>query len=593
MDIIGIDLGTTNSEVAVVIDDKVEIVKEEGIALVPSFVGVNDNGKVIVGTEARNRYILHPEQTIKSIKRKMGTNEEFAVGDKNYLPQEISAIILRKLKSMAEKRLGREVTKAVITVPAQFSDVQRQATKEAGELAGLEVVRIINEPTAACLAYENSSSKENRKVMAFDFGGGTFDVSIVTMEDDVVEVLSSRGNNLLGGDDIDNLISDWVIENSGVKEKAEFNDLSLYRLNRSSETAKISLSDYPYSKIIESNIKIKKGSPLSLNLELDRTDFEVMMNPIINKLKTAVHQALGDCQLKPGNIDDILLVGGSTRIPVISNMLENDLGTRPRQDIDPDLAVVYGAGIMAARLMGLENQKVLVDITPYTFGTSCLGYVNNEYCPFHYAPILKAGTPLPATKAESFYTSRDNQTKIILEVFQGEDVDARKNIFVGEFEVEGLSEVPQGNELIVNIRLDLDGILRVTATEKSTNLTKEVSIKDVLSHLSKEKLERSKKEIARLFGNIEDNINNADAIKEIEKGNEDTDGENIDNIMTGFLQKAQERVEKNSALMDDVDKEDSLKLLNDLKAAMQSNDRENFDKHMTELDDILFYLEKE
>ncbi|MCK4983315.1 MAG: Hsp70 family protein, partial [Victivallaceae bacterium] len=426
--VIGIDLGTTNSEVAVCINGKIEIIGENDNPMLPSVVGISPDGKLIIGSEARNQYALYPEKTLKSIKRKMGSDEKVSLGEKEYLPQEISAMILRKLKENAEKRLKQKVSKAVITVPALFNDAQRQATRDAGKIAGLEVLRIINEPTAACLAYENKDVDKAKYVLAFDLGGGTFDVSLVKVEDDVTEVIVSHGDNHLGGDDFDQVISEWLQQAIYDEQKSpnKLSKLAEYRLDKAAEAAKMQLSESAYANIIENNLTSESTKSLSLEKELSVSKFNELIQPFVSKTVLAVRQCLADAKMKPAEIDEIILVGGSTRSSIIKDTIEKEFGVRPRNDINPDLAVVYGAAIMAARLMGEEDHRILVDITPYTFGVSCMGELNGETSPFRFAPIIKAGSPLPINKEEIFYTMYDNQETVEVRVFQGENEDARK-----------------------------------------------------------------------------------------------------------------------------------------------------------------------
>ena len=364
--IIGIDLGTTNSEVAVYHEGKVRIVSENGQAMVPSAVSLSPDGQLLVGEEARNSFALYPERTVKSIKRKMGSTDTVKLGEKEFTPQQISAIILRELKARSERFIGSSVSKAVITVPAYFSDAQRQATRDAGTIAGLEVVRILNEPTAACLAYDNSVDDGVKTMMAFDLGGGTFDVSIVHIEGDLVEVISSHGDNHLGGDDFDELIFDRVLKEVYEKQKDadSLNAISVNRLKRAAEAAKIHLTNEYYSRIIEDNLETVNGAKEHLEMELSRDEFESMIESLLSKTLTSVHQAMADASKKPKDIDGIILVGGSSRMPIVSEYLERELGKVPRQDVHPDLAVTYGAGVMAARMMGMSDQRILVDITP-------------------------------------------------------------------------------------------------------------------------------------------------------------------------------------------------------------------------------------
>ena len=577
--IIGIDLGTTNSEVAVSIDNRIEIVEEDGSALLPSVVGLDDDGKLLVGAQAKNQYVLHPERTIKSIKRKMGTDEKIKLGDNEYLPQEISAMILTELKKRAERKLGKPVRKAVITVPAQFSDAQRQATRDAGEIAGLEVVRIINEPTAACLAFQSLDDTKTKNIVAFDLGGGTFDVSVVKSESDVVEVISSHGDNQLGGDDIDVIILDFLIKKINEKEKGieNFSDITNHRLEQIAESAKMHLSDNPYAKIAEDNLDVGIENPIFLKTELERLVFNKMIQDILDKTIDAVHKSLNDAKLKPDDIDEIILVGGSTRSPVISEMLEKEFGKKPRKNVHPDLAVAYGAGVLAARLSGKKDHSVLIDITPHTFGISCIGNLKDGTLNMEFfAPIIEAGMPLPIQKNKAFCTSYDNQEIVEIKIFQGENEIATKNILVGNFQIKGLSKVAQGNELDVKMALDIDGILKVTAVERATGLAKDILIEDALAKISDEKMKEAKEKLKNLIGDTQ----------------EIDDAQFVEGGLRNKFDELIKRVENVKEKMDDTDKDDANILIGKIEFALIENKRDNAEKTISELEDLLFYIEE-
>ena len=470
--IIGIDLGTTNSEVAVVENGRATVIDiTPDHPILPSFVGLADDGSILVGEPAKNQYVLYPERTIKSIKRRMGSADRVELGDAAYSPQEISAIILRRLKAVAEAHLGETIHKAVITVPAYFSDAQRQATREAGEIAGLEVMRIINEPTAAALSYE-ANHQGHKKVLVYDLGGGTFDVSVVSIEDNVVEVLASHGNNHLGGDDFDAKIVEHIVEHLK-KQGADPSGSrrAMARITRAAETAKIALSDQPFTRIEEEYLLDKAGAPVNLSLELARADYEAMIAGYIDETLEAVHIALKGANLTVSAIDEVLLVGGATRTPVITERLEGELGLTVRAEVNPDLCVATGAAIQAGMLAGEAVSAVLVDITPYTFGTSALSERDGIPYPFTYVPLIHKNTPIPVTKSEVFFTVHDHQESVIVHVYQGEDPDALNNIEIGQFTVEHLSKAPAGNPIVLQFSLDLNGIMNVTAREKNTGLT--------------------------------------------------------------------------------------------------------------------------
>ena len=351
--IIGIDLGTTNSEVAIIRDGQVVVIEENHQKMFPSVVGIGDTGDVLVGEAAKNQYVLYPERTVKSIKRQMGEDVEIGMADHSFTPQEISALILKHLKAAAENYLGQKVDKAVITVPAYFSDAQRQATREAGEIAGLEVLRMINEPTAAALVYE-VNQHAHKKILVYDLGGGTFDVSVVGIEENVVEVLASHGNNHLGGDDFDQKIVDYIIEELENQHEVDVSasPQALARVTRAAESAKKQLSDEPFVRIEEEYLLEKDGTPIHLSMELARSDYEQMITEDIDETLDAVHLALQGANLTVSDIDEILLVGGSTRTPLINRLLTELFSLQPHKGIDPDLCVAAGAAIQAAIIAG-------------------------------------------------------------------------------------------------------------------------------------------------------------------------------------------------------------------------------------------------
>ncbi len=501
--IVGIDLGTTNSEVAIVREGRVEVipVASAGVRILPSVVGLADDGSLLVGEAARNQYALHPERSVRSIKRRMGEYTAVQMAGNDYSPQEISAMILRRLRDIAELHIGEPIGKAVITVPAYFSDAQRQATREAGEIAGLEVVRIINEPTAAALAYERDHSRA-RKALVYDLGGGTFDVSVVNLESDVVEVLASHGNNHLGGDDFDQKLISFAIDHLQAQHGVDIrpNAQAMARLQHAAEAAKITLSDEPYASLAEEYLLEKDGVPIHLSLEISRNHYEEMIEPYVAETIEAVHVALSGAGLTVADVDEILLVGGATRTPLVQRRLESDLGMQPRVEVDPDLCVAMGAAIQAAVIAGAQVQAVLVDVTPYTFGTSALAFVNGEMYPYCYVPLIRKNTPIPVSKSEGFCTVFDGQSKVEINVYQGEDPDALNNIEIGRFTIEGLRDAPAGNPLITTFSLDVNGILQVTAREKNTGLAHSITIDNAISRFTGDKLAEARQRIDGLFG---------------------------------------------------------------------------------------------
>jgi molecular chaperone DnaK len=580
--IIGIDLGTTNSEVAVVENGRPRIIAVDGSKLLPSVVGLADDGTLLVGQAARNQYTLYPERTIRSVKRRMGEDCHLELGDQSYRPQEISAMILKRLKRAAEDDLGQPVGKAVITVPAYFSDAQRQATRDAGELAGLEVVRIINEPTAAALAYE-ADHQGARTILVYDLGGGTFDVSVVRMRGDVTEVLASHGNNQLGGDDFDARLIDHVLAQLKDAHGADASGdrAAMARIQRACETAKIQLSDAPYARIDEEYLIEHDGHPINLSLEIDRTTYEEMIEGYIGETLEAVHIALKGAELAVADLDEVLLVGGATRTPVIQQRLEQILGMQPRAEIDPDLCVAAGAAIQAAVVAGAQVAAVLVDITPYTFGTSALAELNGEIYPYKFVPLIRKNTPLPATKSEAFQTMYDGQEQVDVHVYQGEDPDALNNIEIGEFRVEGLGDVPAGNVIVLTFALDLNGILKVTAREKRTGLEKQITIDNATARYESGELDAARERLSALI--------DGEAVPVDDTGSRGTAADERREHT-----QAQALIEKAERLMADAnaeDREDLVNLSEAVKDALAGNDTAVLEQAIAELTDLIYYLD--
>jgi len=573
--IIGIDLGTTNSEVGLIKDGKVEVLEiQKGTQQLPSYVGFDEQGDLLVGEAARNQYLIYPERTIKSVKRHMGEDTQLLLAEKQYTPQELSAMILRHLKQVAEKETGQAISRAVITVPAFFSDAQRQATRDAGEIAGITVERIINEPTAAALAYEVDNSQA-RTILVYDLGGGTFDVSVVKMERDVVEVLSSHGDNQLGGDDFDQKIIAHILQ---YLEKEYGTDAStdarvMSRITRAAEDAKIALSTQPYYTIEEEHLLEHQGSSVHLSLELAREEYEQMIAPFIDQTMQAVHTALDGAGLRVADIDEILLVGGSTKTPLVRDRLEQDLNLQVRLDVDPDLCVASGAAIQAGMIGGEEVSAVLVDVTPYTFGTSALGELNGNFYPECYVPIIKKNTPIPVTRSESFFATHDGQNKVKVNVFQGENEDALQNKAMGSFMIEGLKNVKEGDAIIATFSLDINGILHVTGMEKKTGKKESLRIDNAISRFQEEALEQAKQHIDTLFS--EDDSS---------ESSNDQDTVAPDPALIGKARNLRDSLEGD-------DKEDISEVIEDLEQAISAGDASKIQQATEELSDLIYYLE--
>jgi molecular chaperone DnaK len=575
-EILGIDLGTTNSEIAIYRDGRPEVLRDDqGRIILPSVVGLTETGELLVGEEARNQFLLYPERTVRSIKRRMGSDAKVQLGEREYKPQEISAIILSRLKEIAQARLGRPIRKAVITVPAYFSDTQRQATREAGEIAGLEVARIINEPTAAALVYE-AAQHQGKRILVYDLGGGTFDVSVVRIEQGVVEVISSHGNNHLGGDDFDHKIVEHVLEHLKLKHGVDVADRpqAMARILRSAEDAKKQLSDHPYARIAEEYLAEHSGQPVNLDLELSREEYEDMIAPFIEETLGAIHIALESAGLTSSQVDEILLVGGATRTPLIRRRLVEAFGTQPRGEVDPDLCVAMGAAIQGAAMTGTEVSAVLVDVTPYTFGTSALGELNGELYPYRYVPIIPKNTPIPARMSEAFFTILDEQTDVDVRIYQGENSDALENIKIGEFRVSGLSKEPAGNPVILDLALDRNGILQVSAREKKTGLERRITIDNATSRYDREQLDEARHRIGELFGDQEQAASVGS-------------GAATDSAVDALLARASAKLEQTG----EEDRTEIIDLIESIRDARRSGDSSALEDARNQLEDLLFYLE--
>ena len=485
---IGIDLGTTNSVVAVMEGGKPTVIANaEGMRTTPSIVGFSKTGERLVGQLAKRQAILNPDKTIASIKRHMGEDYKKNIDGKDYTPQEISAMILRKLADDASSYLGEKVTSAVITVPAYFNDAQRQATKDAGKIAGLDVLRIVNEPTAAALAYGLEKDK-SEKVLVFDLGGGTFDVSILEIGDGVHEVLSTSGDTHLGGDDFDEKVMNWICDEF---KKTEGIDLrgdkqAMQRIKEAAEKAKCELSS-----VVETNINLPfitadANGPKHLDLSLTRAKFEDLCHDLLERCKKPVEQAIQDAGISKGDINEVVLVGGSSRIPAVQQLVKDYTGKEPNQSVNPDEVVAVGAAIQAGVLAGEVNDIVLLDVTPLTLGIETLGGV--------MTPLVPRNTTIPVSKSQVFSTAENNQTAVDIQVLQGERPMARDNKSLGMFRLEGIAPAMRGvPQIEVTFDIDANGIVNVSAKDKATNKEQKITITNS-SNLSEEDIDKMVKE---------------------------------------------------------------------------------------------------
>ncbi len=556
--IIGIDLGTSNSAASVVISGKPTMIPSaEGVSIggksFPSYVAFTKEGDLLVGEPARRQALLNPEGTIYAAKRKMGTDFKFKAYGKEYTPQQISSFILQKIKRDAEAFLGEPVTDAVITVPAYFDDNQRQATKDAGTIAGLNVKRIINEPTAASLAYGLDKTGQSMKILVFDFGGGTLDVTIMDFGDGVFEVDSTSGDTKLGGTDMDEIIINFLVNDFKAKEKVDLSkDPKAYiRLKDAAEKAKIELSTTLETEINLPYITISNNEPKNLVVKLTRSKLEELIAPIVARSKHPLETAMKEASLTKDKIDKIILVGGPTRIPYVRKYVEDFFNKKAEGGVDPMECVSIGAAIQGAVLTGDIKDIVLLDVTPLTLGIETLGGVAT--------PIIPANTTIPTQKSQIFSTAADNQTEVTIHIVQGERSMAKDNVSLGMFNLQGIPMAPRGiPQIEVAFDIDANGILTVTAKDKATNKSQRISI-EAKNKLSKEEIEKMKKEAEQF----------ADADKskkeEIEKLN----------MAETLAYTTEKTINENKDKIDEKDRTEAEELIKELKAAIEEKNLEN------------------
>jgi len=586
--IIGIDLGTTNSVLGVIQAGAPLLLTIQGAHLLPSIVGISPQGELLVGTPARNQWVVAPDRTVRSIKRKMGKDETVEMAGKRYTPQEISAFILREIKQAAEAALGGSpsgaVQRAVITVPAYFNEVQRQATLEAGVIAGLQVERIINEPTAAALAYGYGvDPDEHLRILVYDLGGGTFDVSIIEMNLGVVDVLATAGDNFLGGDDFDERLAVLIADEFQADHEIDLRQhhQAWARLLREAEEAKIRLSDEPFTTMtLEYIAQDKQGNPLHIRREVSRSEFVEAIQDLLDRTMTSIDQALKDARLTAGDINRVLLVGGSTRIPAVWELVAERMEQDPHIEIDPDAAVALGAAVQAGIIAGEEIDAILVDVTPMSLGIetahiSMSGRLDID----HFAPLIHRNATIPVEKSEIFSTLYPGQDSIHIKVYQGESSIASQNVLLGDFMVEEVqANRPDGlADVTVNFKLDINGILDVTVTERGSG-------KQVTERLHAERQRLTPEQIAESQAKLD--TYSADDVIE---GETDVADLEFDEATIALLDRARNILETPG--LDPDLSEQIMETIDDLYTAAQAGDDEQVEEASDHLIDLLFETE--
>lgn len=516
--IFGIDLGTTNSEIAYLDKGKPVVVElAQGKKYLPSVVGIDQKGNVVTGFTARNQYAAFPEDTVMSIKRKMGSSEKVVMGGKKYTPAEISSYILKTLKETAERETGFKVEKVVITVPAYFTDTQRSDTIKAGELAGLDVVRIINEPTAAALAYGSGENSSN-KLLVYDLGGGTFDISLIDVEEGVVEVIATDGDSYLGGDDFDFLLREHL-RSSIPKGSAKAKDMKLEaRLKNISEAVKIELSNKSLVKVEEGFLTSYKGKPVNLELDVSRVEFEEQIEEKLGKSFDLLDTVIKEGGLIKSDIDRLILAGGSTHIPKIMEVLSDNYGFDVHREIDPYFCVVMGAAVQGGIIAGEEIDTILVDVNSHSLGISCMGmYPTGEMNPDLYSILIHKNTAIPSSMTRTYYTMYENQTAVKIDIYQGEDQSVNNNSFIASFVLDNLPKnLPSGSEVDITFEYNINGLVEVSAQDRKSGKKEKLEVdinrasqingegKDKAPEMDKRKIKRLVKTAGKKLGQLDD-----------------------------------------------------------------------------------------
>ncbi|MFD1362066.1 Hsp70 family protein [Lentibacillus salinarum] len=592
--IIGIDLGTTNSGAAYIYKQKPQIIpmKNER-AMVPSVVLHDPDGNVIVGEDARSALIAMPDRTKTAVKRDMGEDKTISLGDRSYTPEEISAMILKEIKKKADKHLGEGEKEAVITVPAYFTNQQRQATKRAGELAGFTVERIINEPTAAALAYGMQHMQDNSHILVYDLGGGTFDVSIVELMDGILEVKASAGNHQLGGEDFDWILVDWFAEKIIDQHKIDPREdiRAKARLKDEAEKVKKQLSFDETADVSIPVATVSGNKPIGLDITLSRDTFDSLIEPLLLETVEKLKQVLDDANLKANDIDDVILVGGSTRIPQVHQLITDYFGNTPKSAINPDEAVALGAAVQAGIKSGaLENNRFIVtDVAPFSMGLAVLDHTGRRMKPGAFHKLIPRNTTIPVTRTETYYTSVDNQTAVNIEIYQGEHDWVKDNYFLNEFLLEGLPPRPAGTEAVeVTFRYNLNGLLEVTAKNASSGNEMTVTIEDAIDRSSEDVFQDSLTKIEAAYEPDEKEIDQQLDLFEWDEGDMPAETESYDDLLKEAgewkerFQKALKASNEQTALKDAIE---------DLETAIQSNDPMTLNETIESAIDLAIELE--